>query len=581
MRIDLNTFPYSRYGSYMALSCLKENYRELGNEPGLYLRTVHGSAKSPLVARLRLIRARGGEELSFSSKLSGTALELSTEGGKVQLVFADCDTLLIRAEKGIELELNFLTGTGPYDYIYTFERDGRAVYMANCYKNTNRYLVVPGTGQVRLEQEWEESSSLYSRLRFSGENGSSLWLREVETEWDGSIPEGDFESCRRKNEQAFERFRAAMPSIRRMYEQTAYMAAFLNWSAVVRADGRLKRDGMYMSKNWMCNVWSWDHCFNAIALSYGNPQAAWDQFMVMFDLQDPTGLLPDSTNDAIVIWNYCKPPIHGWALKKMREHMQLTAAQKAEAYDCLSRWTDWWLSCRDYDRDGLCEYNHGNDSGWDNSTAFCELPPIAVAELQAFLVLQMETLCELAQELARAQEAKEWNRKKEALLENMLAHIFREDLPVSIHSGDHTVIENQSLLPYVSIVLGKRLPEAVREKMIGQLKHSGFYTDYGFATERPQSPYYRSDGYWRGPIWAPSTMLILDGLAQCGEEELVREAAERFARMVAASGFAENFDALTGEGLRDRAYTWTSSVFLILTHEYVGDAGAQASSSLE
>jgi hypothetical protein len=27
---------------------------------------------------------------------------------------------------------------------------------------------------------------------------------------------------------------------------------------------------------------------------------------------------------------------------------------------------------------------------------------------------------------------------------------------------------------------------------------------------------------------------------------------------------AENFDALTGEGLCDRAYTWTASVFQIL-----------------
>ena len=38
--------------------------------------------------------------------------------------------------------------------------------------------------------------------------------------------------------------------------------------------------------------------------------------------------------------------------------------------------------------------------------------------------------------------------------------------------------------------------------------------------------------------------------------------------MAEKSGFAENFDALTGEGLRDRAYTWTSSVWLILALAY-------------
>ena len=36
-----------------------------------------------------------------------------------------------------------------------------------------------------------------------------------------------------------------------------------------------------------------------------------------------------------------------------------------------------------------------------------------------------------------------------------------------------------------------------------------------------------------------------------------------------SSGFAENFDAVTGEGLRDRSYTWTASVFLIMCHEFL------------
>jgi hypothetical protein len=37
--------------------------------------------------------------------------------------------------------------------------------------------------------------------------------------------------------------------------------------------------------------------------------------------------------------------------------------------------------------------------------------------------------------------------------------------------------------------------------------------------------------------------------------------------MCAKSGFAENFDAKTGEGLRDRAYTWTAAVFVVLASD--------------
>jgi len=62
-------------------------------------------------------------------------------------------------------------------------------------------------------------------------------------------------------------------------------------------------------------------------------------------------------------------------------------------------------------------------------------------------------------------------------------------------------------------------------------------------------------------------MIAVDGLAALGEKKFARDIAARFCRLCAKSGFAENFDALTGAPLRDRAYTWTSSVFLVLAQE--------------
>ena len=59
-------------------------------------------------------------------------------------------------------------------------------------------------------------------------------------------------------------------------------------------------------------------------------------------------------------------------------------------------------------------------------------------------------------------------------------------------------------------------------------------------------------------------MLLADGLARAGARELADAAAAGFRRACALSGFAENFDAGTGAGLRDRAYTWTAAGYLIL-----------------
>jgi hypothetical protein len=112
--------------------------------------------------------------------------------------------------------------------------------------------------------------------------------------------------------------------------------------------------------------------------------------------------------------------------------------------------------------------------------------------------------------------------------------------------------------------LQDKLPGNIRELLLNDLRSDKFLTEWGYATESPASPYYVSDGYWRGPIWAPSTYIIYEGLLACGEDKLAEKIALQFCKMCAKSGFAENFDAQTGEGLRDRAYTWTAAVFLLL-----------------
>ena len=567
MIADLRTLPFSRKGSWMVLSELNENWNGCGNEAGLYLRTVHSSAMTPLVARV--VPETQGKPAEYSAEINRAALLLKSGEDRIEICFDDPETILIRGTAGIRLTLDFLSGNGPYDYIYCFSRNGRTYETANCFKNNCRYLISMEQGEAALEQEWQESSSVYSRLVFSGDEGFLAVLREIETEWDGEWKQYDFEESRERTAQDLQSFQQRLPSCPDAYAETAEKAGYLLWASMVRKDGFLPRDAMLMSKNWMKSVWSWDHCFNAIALSFHAPDMAWDQFMIMFDCQDRTGLLPDSINDVHVVWNYCKPPVHGWALRRMMKHMDLTEEQLEEAYRRLSAWTDWWTAYRDYDGDGLYEYNHGNDSGWDNSTAFSVLPPVATPELQAFLIIQMDVLSDLAHRLGQEKDAADWKNRSDALLERLTDRMFRDGLPVVLRSGSHTPVQNNSLLPFISIILGEKLPEKIRRRMTEALSGGKFRTGKGFATESPQSPDYRSDGYWRGPIWAPSTMLLLDGLARCGETELVRDTAARFADMVSASGFAENFDALTGEGLRDRSYTWTASVFLAMCHEYL------------
>ena len=435
-------------------------------------------------------------------------------------------------------------------------------------------MLIPVLGSLSVDARWGEygCSAVVVDLAPDAAGTCDMLIEVFESGWNGRETKEDFAAAAKRAADCYSAFLGRTLPVPERYAAARELAAYVNWSAVVGPKGHFKRPAMLMSKNWMNNVWSWDHCFNAMALAKDDPELAWDQFMVLFDHQHEDGALPDCVNDRNMTWSFCKPPVHGWALSwMMRRNRLLREAERlAEVYEPLSRWTCWWFRYRDSDADGIPEYHHGNDSGWDNSTVFQIGPPVEGPDLSAFLVLQMETLSDMAEILGKQDEAGQWMTQAAELLQKLIAHSWRGDRFVAPRAGTHDVFTADSLFLYLPIVLGPRLPEGVRRASIAGLKEDGrFLTEYGLATESPRSSWYQPDGYWRGPIWAPSTMLIVDGLMSLGEKSLAREIARRFCDMAARNGMAENFDALTGVGLRDMAYTWTSSVFLILAHEYV------------
>ncbi len=561
MIFDLSQVPFSRYGSYLAVSHLTSRSRGTETPPGLYLRTIHGDA-----GRRELFRLESGDD-EPTAVAAPEVLRLNTGAGTAELCFATPQVLRIRGRGGA-LRLA-APEIARFDSIIKLAADR---WLVNCWGAGQKFMLTRMKGNVDIDAPWDRvaATEMAIRLEPGDDKEYEVALEAFRPASTGKGLEPDFDSCVKAVREEFNAFRGRLPRVPDRYRSAADLAAYINWSGVVRPEGLFRRPAMLMSKNWMTNVWSWDHCFNALALAEGNPDLAWDQFMVMFDRQHESGALPDSVNDVVENWGFCKPPIHGWTLSKLIKTGCATEERLRDIYEPLARWTMWWFRAHDDDGDGVPQYNHGNDSGWDNSTVFAVRPPIESPDLAAFLILQLETLSQIALHLGRDGHSRQWEAQASDLLARLLEHFSRDGRLVALTSSTHQVVENGSLLLTLPVILGRRLPDSIREALVVDLGPDGpFLTEYGLATEEPGSPAYESDGYWRGPIWAPSTMLLVDGLAACGEEKLAKEIARRFCDMCAESGFAENFDALTGEGLRDRAYTWTSSVFFLLAGEYL------------
>ncbi|MEV0091201.1 trehalase family glycosidase [Streptomyces sp. NPDC050738] len=564
---SLHDIPFSTYGSWFDISpVVAEKTRAEDLHLVSHQNGMHG------VLRLVPLDAATGERAETQVEAAPGLLSWIGAAGRVDLSYESPDTVRLRGA-GMALRVGAAARTlTPFSGTYFFRDAAAGAHVFTSYETGRRYRVTVLRGTA--------ADIVGSQALNGGERGltvamdaDGLWeiaIEELDTARPAYTRAAAFDKIVEAERNAFADFVETAAPWRSAAYPAAELAAYVVWSATVRPAGFLARPGVLMSKHWMDKVWSWDHCFNALALAPGHPELAWDQYHLPFDHQDAAGALPDSVTHSEILRNFVKPPIHGWAFGHLRRRLPTPPgrAELAETYDRLTRWTEFWLTSRRAPGDALPHYQHGNDSGWDNATTFDPERAVVTADLAAFLVLQLRELADLATYLNLPDEVLRWTRTAEATQRAMLDQLWNGDRFAArgVESGDSR--HSSSLLDLMPIVLGEHLPDAVSGVLAARIETH--LTAYGLATEVPTSPHYTSDGYWRGPIWAPTTVLIEDGLRRAGRHRLADEISTRFRALCETHGFAENFDALTGEGLRDRAYTWTASSYLLLAEAHAG-----------
>ena len=564
-----DAIPFSTRGSYYTVDYVGPDSARPERLPGVWVQTMATEASERFVARLvPYVDGRPVEDVKFECR--PWSARIVTPSGAIAICFADPRTLLFRGDSAaLSLKIDFHL-PAPYQPIYEVPvRGGGKAVLANGFKNAAKFLLDVRSGTGEVDCEWGGRNAKTSALFVRPEGGLPLELsiRDVAPEWDGSLPKAAFDESAKARRAEFEGFLARLPSVAPKYSAARERAAHLLWSAAVAPRGYIRRESILMSKLWMNSVWSWDHAFNAICLADTDFDLAWNQLMCVFDNQDASGQVPDATSDGAVVFSFVKPPIHGWALRRMMRGREIPRPKLEEAYARLSAVTRWWFERRDRDGNGLAEYDHGNDSGWDNSTAFLMLPPVETPELQAYLAVQMDVLADVAEKLGRADESAAWRERAKTLAAKTEKLLFDDKgRPLVRQVATGKTASPPTLQTRLAMLAGDLFSEKVRRELSREVREEGYGMGHSLASE-PRSEWFRRNGYWRGPVWAPAVMLAVDGLRACGDEDFAREAAREFCDTASKSKFAENFDPISGEPLCDPAYTWTASVFLVLAHE--------------
>ncbi|MBU06278.1 MAG: hypothetical protein CL877_10065 [Dehalococcoidales bacterium] len=560
--------------SYMSLFPNKEQTKI--SEDELWLRSLKRVFNGGGIFILQPMK--NGEEVSYDEIANEEEIKINVlDGGLIRITFDGIHSIRISAE-GCNLRFKHLSKSFEDNIKHHFTinqltRDGHDVWRLIA-DHHSVFYIKKLSGYVIVDSSWYGQGSNNQCIEMQGEIERSEIIFS-ETEGGNVLHESSriYDSCIKDLRNGFQGYCDQNNLVD--HHQSLRLASYINWSSLVSEGGMFKRETMLMSNNWMNAVWSWDHCFNALAVRKSSPELAWNLFMSPFDHQDNCGALPDLISYTEIIKAYVKPPIHGWTFQKLWEASPeyYDTNKLKDVYEKLSSLTNYWMDYRDPYKMGIPLYYHGNDSGWDNSTCFKKNSPVSTPELAAYLVIQMNTLAEISNSLNMKTESTEWKEKSQVLKDKMFNVFFINGVWGAIYfsdEGNSSMYYTKSLLPYLVIVLGDKLPPEVISKIKSDFHgQGGFLTKNGLSTEALSSHYYESDGYWRGPIWAPAMYLIIDGLLSSGQKQFAKALANKFCNMCIQSGFYENFDAVTGNGLRDPAYTWTSSIFIELMNQVI------------
>lgn len=570
--VDISHIPFSRYGAYMSVTREFTPENKLANEL-----TVHTCRRrfheSPLFT---ISFGKNGTD-DFTCSATPVVLTVKNKDGYANIYFRDDDTLVVESF-GLPVCIRQLCkGYGTFTGENTFrliaaERSLQSTISVPC--------GIPVLNGPFIDYINDVTRNHKTDLNVACENGHIVMALTVSDKEPKKIPLPIIT----KNEIAeigteWEKFLSKMPVVHTKDSKTedfALLTWYNLWSCFVRAEGCYVEDTILMTKKQLTSIWSWDHCFNALAMSYltdtnDAKRIALAQFNAPFVLQSEHGVLPDFWNpDLTTYWATTKPPIHGWCFSKLMDRFDFTESELRDFYKKLSKWTRWWTDYNDTDSDGIPDYPQGNDSGWDNATMFDLGFFVETPDLPAYLIMQMKTLSRISKALNESENADYWNNKAEDLLTRFIEHSWTGERFVGKVSRSHEYEEEPTcLLSIMPLILGDILPMDIREKLVATLKKD-FLTKNGIASEMPASLKYDSDGYWRGPIWAPTTYLLVDGLRRGGYSDLANEIARRYCHMSCdiARGNYENFDALTGIGHCAPGHTWTASIYMLLYWEY-------------
>jgi hypothetical protein len=369
-----------------------------------------------------------------------------------------------------------------------------------------------------------------------------------------------FEQLVADNIADFESFKSNYSPVAHGYEETANYAVWTIWSHRVDPRGYIKSPVMILHHQWAIVAASWQQSYNAMPMQR-NLKEAWRQICTMFEYQDErTGRLPGMIAYSGAVAGL-QPPFQGFALEFLLRNAGDDFVPREECkkmYPKFAKWVNYWTTYRASNLGGdVTEIQSPHESGWDDASNFKDGFPASDPNTMAFLVLLMECTARLARGAGMRKESIDWLVRADKLTKRITDDFWDGEKFVTTVKGQP--VDSMSLACYQPIILGKRLPKKIIDKVAERLMAPGeWLTEIGLASESMKSPLVTFGiSFVCGRVVAPQNMIISVGLQAAGKHKEAAEIARRYCDRVKKEGVILGFAPydhfpLTGEPAPDQ-----------------------------
>ena len=561
---NLSSYPFFRRYGYMGIFTQADI--NFGNTQ-LYLGTRHGSYMLSETGNKMIDFAPiyEGKKVPCSVKAKACELTVLTRYGNIYICFAEPGLLVIKGDKGMglrfekQMKIDVVKPRAGGAWELVFRRLCSTVFK-------------PLKGSMDVDAKWEAEkiTSPNAKIDVLPEDGGSFELAIEDFTHAGWVRDSypSYEEGLKSSEADWQSFLETIPHFDARYEEKREEYAYVLWSHLVGPSGKIKRPLMFMFPTMRASTWQM--CQNAVALGQKDLTVPVELMLNTLDEMSPVGQMCDNYDDMWGSQPFTKPPLHGWALKLLMQKHDLSKAvpgDKLEAmYNGFGRVADWYMNYRDDDKDGLPHYEHGHESGTDDGSMFREHMIVAAPDLSSFLALSFEALGDIALMLNKPKaEADRWYARSKEIIDKMLKAFWNGERFVAFTPFEKEIVATESYAYYLPIMLGKRLPQEVIDKLADDLSKEGdLLTPYGLASEKlSSSTDFRLGGKMAlGYVLPPTNIIIALGLKEAGKPELAKLIANRYLKAVKDMGPVMLINPFRGGGRPGGS--WAPCAYMIL-----------------